>query len=164
MDEELTTMEIKHTIRYFLSLSYQISVLEDDLVELKERAYSVYSFTGTSPYGHSFEEYQHAVSPEYFVINLVMEEEALKRRLKRKKAMLHSFKRYVPYIDRPTLKTLLKHPVLTELEKHIYMQIQRVYIKMSGYDKVNRLREFVGENAELVTHRLDNIEPIIATS
>lgn len=119
--------EIKHAIRGYVAVPYnKIKRLESKCQQHKTRAYNKHSFMGTAKYGFTIDDYKHAINVERFVILLVMEQEALDRQLQALRMRYKLFKEVLPTIDYPTLKTLLKHDILTDYEAMIYQEIQEI--------------------------------------
>lgn len=119
--------EIKHAIRGYVAVPYnKIKRLESKCQQHKTRAYNKHSFMGTAKYGFTIDDYKHAINVERFVILLVMEQEALDRQLQTLRMRYKLFKAVLPTIDYPTLKTLLKHDILTNYEAMIYQERQEI--------------------------------------
>lgn len=132
---DIPANEIKRAIRRYLSLPYEIRTLKKKINTLRVNAYASQSFTGVSKYGHSIDDYQHAVNVENFVIELVMIQDSLNRQLERVCYRYKRFCAYYPQIDLPTVKTLIKHDILTDYEIKIYHAIQKVNSDLNDYDK-----------------------------
>ena len=60
--ETATDKEIKYHIRRHIALPYKIKRLETERLESQLYAYSMQSFTGTSQYGFSIDDYTHAIN------------------------------------------------------------------------------------------------------
>lgn len=130
--------EIKDVIKRYIALPYEIAVIKNKIETIRASAYSSQSFTGVSKYGHSIDDYQHAVNIENFVIELVMIQDSLHRQLQRVSFKYRRFCNYYPSMDLPTVKTLLKHDILTNYEMDIYQAIQQVDSDLIDYDKEHR--------------------------
>lgn len=122
----VTDMEIKHAIRGYVALPYNIRRLETKCQEHRTRAYNKRSFMGTAKYGFTIDDYTHAINIERFVILLVMEQEALDKQLQALRMRYKLFKEVLPTIDYPTLKSLLKHEYLSDYEIMVYNEIQEI--------------------------------------
>ena len=86
-------------------------------------AYSMQSFTGTSQYGFSIDDYTHAMNIERFVIRLVLNQESLDRQINALRLRYKLFQEMLPTLDCPTLKNLLKHEHLSDYEVMVYNEI-----------------------------------------
>lgn len=124
--ESVTDKEIKYAIRGYVALPYNIKRLEVKCQEHRIMAYNKHSFTGTSKYGFTINDYTHAINIERFVILLIMEQEALDMQLQALKLRYKLFKELLPTLDYPTLKSLLKHEYLSEYEVMVYNEIQEI--------------------------------------
>lgn len=137
--ESATDKEIKYHIRRHIALPYKIKRLETERRNSQLYAYSVQSFTGTSQYGFSIDNYTHAMNIEQFVIRLVLDQESLDRQINALKLRYKLFQESLPTLDYPTLKTLLKHDYLSEYEVMVYNEIQEInyYIDQHKRQKGN---------------------------
>ncbi len=94
--ESATNKEIKYHIRGHIALSYKIKQLETECLKSQLYAYSVHSFTGTSQYSFSIDDYTHAMNIEQFVIRLVLDQESLDRQINALKLRYKLFRELLP--------------------------------------------------------------------
>ena len=124
--ESATDKEIKYYIRRYIALPYKIKQLETKRLKMRIYAYNMQSFTGTSQYGFSFDDYTHAINIEQFVIRLILYQESLDRQIEALKLRYKLFQELLPTLDYPTLKTLLKHDYLSDYEVMVYNEILEI--------------------------------------
>ena len=147
--ESATDKEIKYHIRRHIALPYKIKRLEAERLESQLYAYNKQSFTGTSQYGFSIDDYTHAINIEQFVIRLVLERESLDRRLEALKLRYKLFQELLPTLDYPTLKTLLKHAYLSDYEVMVFNEIQEIDYYIDQHKQAKRQQQSDNEVANL---------------
>ena len=147
--ESATDKEIKYHIRRHVALPYKIKRLEAVRLESQLYAYSMQSFTGTSQYGFSIDDYTHAINVEQFVIRLVLEQESLDRQLEALRLRYKLFQELLPTLDYPTLKTLLKHDYLSDYEVMVYSEIQEINYYIDQHKQAKRQQQSDNEVASL---------------
>ena len=147
--ESATDKEIKYHIRRHVSLPYKIKRLEAERLESQLYAYSMQSFTGTSQYGFSIDDYTHAINVEQFVIRLVLEQESLDRQLEALRLRYKLFQELLPTLDYPTLKTLLKHAYLSDYEVMVFNEIQEIDYYIDQHKKAEKQQQSDNEVANL---------------
>ena len=147
--ESATDKEIKYHIRRHVALPYKIKRLETERLESQLYAYSVQSFTGTSQYGFSIDDYTHAINIEQFVIRLILNQESLDRQINALKLRYKLFRELLPTLDYPTLKTLLKHDYLSDYEVMVYNEIQEINYYIDQHKKAEKQKQSDNEFASL---------------
>lgn len=158
MVDEFTAMQVKRTIKFFISLPYLIEQQEFKQHEHQIQAYNRQSLTGTSRYGFMEEDYTHAINIEKFVTTLIMEQQAIDRKLDYLRLCHRLFKELV-FLDKyPTLKSLGKHKVLTKYELAVYHEIQEIEYYIRQHKRTKERLQAKEQVSEL-TH--DEIEQII---
>lgn len=147
--ESATDKEIKYHIRRHVALPYKIKRLEAERLESQLYAYSMQSFTGTSQYGFSIDDYTHAINIEQFVIRLVLNQESLDRQINALKLRYKLFQELLPTLDYPTLKSLLKHDYLSDYELMVYSEIQEINYYIDQHKKAEKQKQSDNEVASL---------------
>ena len=147
--ENATSKEIKYRIRRYIALPYKIKQLETECLRTQVYAYNKQSFTGTTQYGFSVDDYTHAINVEQFVIRLVLEQESLNRQLEALRLRYKLFKELLPTLDYPTLKTLLKHEYLSDYEVMVYNEIQEINYYIDQHKQTKRQQQSDNEIASL---------------
>ena len=147
--ESATDKEIKYHIRRHVALPYKIKRLETERLESQLYAYSMQSFTGTTQYGFSVDDYTHAINVEQFVIRLVLEQESLDRQLEALRLRYKLFQELLPTLDYPTLKSLLKHEYLSDYEVMVYNEIQEINYYIDQHKKAEKQQQSDNEVANL---------------
>ena len=147
--ETATDKEIKYHIRRYIALPYKIKQLETERLKSQVYAYNKQSFTGTTHYGFSVDDYTHAINVEHFVIRLVLEQESLDRQLEALKLRYKLFKELLPTLDYPTLKTLLKHDFLSEYEVMVFNEIQEVEYYIDQHKQTKKQQQSDNEVASM---------------
>lgn len=94
--ESATDKEIKYHIRRHIALPYKIKRLETERLKSQLYAYNMQSFTGTSQYGFSIDDYTQAMDIEQFVIRLVLDQESLDRQINALKLRYKLFQELLP--------------------------------------------------------------------
>lgn len=144
-----TDKEIKYHIRRYIALPYKIKQLETERLKSQVYAYNKQSFTGTTQYGFSIDDYTHAINVEQFVIRLVLEQESLDRQLEALKLRYKLFKELLPTLDYPTLKTLLKHAYLSDYEVMVFNEIQEINYYIDQHKQTKKQQQSDNEVASL---------------
>ena len=139
--ESATDKEIKYHIRRHIALPYKIKRLETERLESQLYAYSMQSFTGTSQYGFSIDDYTHAINIEQFVIRLILNQESLDRQINALKLRYKLFQELLPTLDYPTLKTLLKHDYLSDYEVMVFNEIQEINYYIDQHKQAKRQQQ-----------------------
>lgn len=147
--ESATDKEIKYHIRRHIALPYKIKRLETKRRNSQLYAYSMQSFTGTSQYGFSIDDYTQAMDIERFVIRLVLNQESLDRQINTLKLRYKLFQELLPTLDYPTLKSLLKHDYLSEYEVMVFNEIQEINYYIDQHKQAKRQRRSDNEIANL---------------
>lgn len=147
--ESATDKEIKYHIRRYIALPYKIKQLETKRLKMQIYAYNMQSFTGTTQYGYSIEDYTHAINIEQFVIRLILDQESLNRQIKALKLRYKLFKELLPTLDYPTLKTLLKHEYLSEYEVMVFNEIQEIDYYIDQHKQAKKQQQSDNEVASL---------------
>ena len=147
--ESATDKEIKYHIRRHVALPYKIKRLETERLESQLYAYSMQSFTGTSQYGFSVDDYTHAINIEQFVIRLVLDQESLDRQINALKLRYKLFQELLPTLDYPTLKSLLKHDYLSDYELMVFNEIQEIDYYIDQHKKAEKQQQSDNEVANL---------------
>lgn len=147
--ESATDKEIKYHIRRHISLPYKIKRLETERLKSQLYAYSTQSFTGTSQYGFSIDDYTQAMDIERFVIRLVLNQESLDRQINALKLRYKLFQELLPTLDYPTLKSLLKHDYLSEYEVMVFNEIQEINYYIDQHKKAEKQKQSDNEVANL---------------
>ena len=155
--ESATDKEIKYHIRRHIALPYKIKRLETERLESQLYAYSMQSFTGTSQYGFSIDDYTHAINIEQFVIRLVLNQESLDRQINALKLRYKLFQELLPTLDYPTLKTLLKHEHLSDYEVMVYNEIQEINYYIEQHRVTERRLKSDDQVADLTAVEMENI-------
>ena len=145
--ESATDKEIKYYIRRYIALPYKIKQLETKRLKMRIYAYNMQSFTGTSQYGFSIDDYTHAINIEEFVIRLILDQESLNRQIEALKLRYKLFKELLPTLDYPTLKTLLKHDYLSDYEVMVYNEIQEINYYIDQHKQAKRQQQSDNEVA-----------------
>ena len=153
--ESATDKEIKYLIRRHIALPYKIKRLETERRNSQLYAYSMQSFTGTSQYGFSIDDYTQAMDIERFVIRLVLDQESLDRQINALKLRYKLFQELLPTLDYPTLKTLLKHDYLSDYEVMVYNEIQEINYYIDQHKKAERQQQSDNEVANLDLNEKD---------
>jgi hypothetical protein len=123
--------------------------LETERLKSQLYAYSMQSFTGTSQYGFSIDDYTQAMDIERFVIRLVLDQESLDRQINALKLRYKLFQELLPTLDYPTLKTLLKHDYLSDYEVMVYNEIQEINYYIDQHKKAEKQQQSDNEVASL---------------
>ena len=123
--------------------------LETERLKSQLYAYSMQSFTGTSQYGFSIDDYTQAMDIERFVIRLVLDQESLDRQINALKLRYKLFQELLPTLDYPTLKTLLKHDYLSDYELMVYNEIQEINYYIDQHKKAEKQQQSDNEVASL---------------
>ena len=147
--ENATSKEIKYHIRRYIALPYKIKQLEMECLRTQVYAYNKQSFTGTTHYGFSVDDYTHAINVEQFVIRLVLEQQSLNRQLEALRLRYKLFKELLPTLDYPTLKTLLKHDYLSEYEVMVFNEIQEINYYIDQHKQAKRQQQSDNEVASM---------------
>ncbi|MGH2117438.1 hypothetical protein [Aerococcus sp. L_32] len=147
--ESATDKEIKYHIRRHVALPYKIKRLETERLKSQLYAYSMQSFTGTSQYGFSIDDYTQAMDIERFVIRLVLNQESLDRQINALKLRYKLFQELLPTLDYPTLKSLLKHDYLSEYEVMVFNEIQEINYYIDQHKKAEKQKQSDNEVANL---------------
>ncbi|MEM5568229.1 hypothetical protein AAF695_05635 [Aerococcus viridans] len=147
--ESATDKEIKYHIKRHIALPYKIKQLETKRRNSQLYAYSMQSFTGTSQYGFSIDDYTQAMDIERFVIRLVLNQESLDRQINALKLRYKLFQELLPTLDYPTLKSLLKHEHLSDYEVMVYSEIQEINYYIDQHKKAERQQQSDNEVANL---------------
>lgn len=147
--ESATDKEIKYHIRRHIALPYKIKRLETERLKSQLYAYSVQSFTGTSQYGFSIDDYTQALNIEQFVIRLVLNQESLDRQINALKLRYKLFQELLPTLDYPTLKSLLRHEYLSDYEVMVYNEIQEINYYIDQHKKAEKQKQSDNEVANL---------------
>ncbi|AMC00348.1 Uncharacterised protein [Aerococcus viridans] len=147
--ESATDKEIKYHIRRHIALPYKIKRLETERRNSQLYAYSMQSFTGTSQYGFSIDDYTQAMDIERFVIRLVLDQESLDRQISALKLRYKLFQELLPTLDYPTLKTLLKQDYLSDYEVMVYSEIQEINYYIDQHKKAEKQQQSDNEVASL---------------
>lgn len=147
--ERATDKEIKYHIRRHIALPYKIKRLETERRNSQLYAYSMQSFTGTSQYGFSIDDYTHAMNIEQFVIRLVLDQESLDRQINALKLRYKLFQELLPTLDYPTLKSLLKHDYLSDYEVMVYNEIQEINYYIDQHKQAKKQKQSDNEVASL---------------
>jgi len=147
--ETATDKEIKYHIRRYIALPYKIKQLETKRLKMQIYAYNMQSFTGTTQYGFSIDDYTHAINVEQFVIRLVLEQESLNRQLEALRLRYKLFKELLPTLDYPTLKTLLKHDYLSDYEVMVFNEIQEINYYIDQHKQAKKQQQSDNEVANL---------------
>lgn len=155
--ESATDKEIKYHIRRHIALPYKIKRLETERLKSQLYAYSVQSFTGTSQYGFSIDDYTHAINIEQFVIRLVLNQESLDRQINALKLRYKLFRELLPTLDYPTLKSLLKHEHLSDYEVMVYNEIQEINYYIEQHRVTERRLKSDDQVADLTAVEMENI-------
>ena len=147
--ENATSKEIKYHIRRYIALPYKIKQLETERLKSQVYAYNKQSFTGTTQYGFSIDDYTHAINVEQFVIRLVLEQESLNRQLEALRLRYKLFQELLPTLDYPTLKTLLKHAYLSDYEVMVFNEIQEINYYIDQHKQAKKQQQSDNEVANL---------------
>lgn len=147
--ESATDKEIKYHIRRYIALPYKIKQLETERLKSQIYAYNMQSFTGTTQYGYSIEDYTHAINIEQFVIRLILNQESLNRQIEALRLRYKLFKELLPTLDYPTLKTLLKHEYLSEYEVMVFNEIQEINYYIDQHKLAKKQQQSDNEVASL---------------
>lgn len=147
--ENATSKEIKYHIRRYVALPYKIKQLETKRLRTQLYAYNKQSFTGTTHYGFSVDDYTHAINVEQFVIRLVLEQESLDRQLEALRLRYKLFKELLPTLDYPTLKTLLRHAYLSDYEVMVFNEIQEIDYYIDQHKQAKKQQQSDNEIASM---------------
>lgn len=112
-------------------------------------AYSMQSFTGTSQYGFSIDDYTHAMNIERFVIRLILDQESLDRQINALRLRYKLFQELLPTLDYPTLRSLLKHEYLSDYEVMVYNEIQEIDYYIDQHKRAEKQQQADNEVASL---------------
>jgi len=147
--ESATDKEIKYHIRQHIALPYKIKRLETKRLNSQLYAYARHSFTGTSQYGFSIDDYTHAMDIERFVIRLILDQESLDRQINALRLRYKLFQELLPTLGYPTLRSLLKHDHLSDYEVMVYNEIQEINYYIDQLKQAKRQQQSDNEVANL---------------
>ena len=155
--ESATDKEIKYHIRRHVALPYKIKRLEAERLESQVYAYNKQSFTGTTQYGFSVDDYTHAINIEQFVIRLILNQESLDRQINALKLRYKLFQELLPTLDYPILKSLLKHEHLSDYEVMVYNEIQEINYYIEQHRVTERRLKSDDQVADLTAVEMEDI-------